>query len=73
LSHLELEFSAYDPCWEEEENSMKASEFSEAWKAYIVKPDEEGGSVTWICRVAGIPDAACYNWKKKHAGRMSTG
>lgn len=51
---------------------MKASKFSDAQKAYIVKRGEEGVAVAEICREAGISDATYYNWKKKYAGLMPT-
>lgn len=49
---------------------MKASKFSDAQKAFIVKRGEEGVPVSEICREAGISDATYYNWRKKYAGLM---
>lgn len=49
---------------------MKASKFSDAQKAYIVKRGEEGVPVAEMCRKAGISEATYYNWRKKYAGLM---
>lgn len=49
---------------------MKASKFSDAQKAYILKQGEEGLPVTEICRKAGISQATYFNWKKKYAGLL---
>jgi putative transposase len=57
------------PGWEGAE-VMKASKFSDAQKAFIVKRGEEGVPVAEICREAGISDATYYNWRKKYAGLM---
>jgi len=70
LCHSELEFSTYDPCWEEEENSMKASKFSEAQIAFVLKQAEDGTPIGEVCRKAGISDATFYNWRKKYSGLM---
>ena len=51
---------------------MKASRFTDAQKACIVKRGEEGISVAGICREAGISEATFYNWRKKHADPMPT-
>ena len=51
---------------------MKASKFTDAQKAYIVKRGEEGVPVAEICREAGISGATFYNWRKKYAGLMPT-
>ena len=40
---------------------MKASKFTDARKAYIVKRGEEGVPVAEICREAGISEATFYN------------
>ncbi len=47
---------------------MKASKFSDAQKAFILKQGEEGTPVAEICRKAGISQAIYFNWKKKYAG-----
>ncbi len=70
LGHLELEFSTYDPWWEEEKNSTKASKFSEARIALVLKQAEGGTPIGEVCRKAGISDATFYNWHKKFAGLM---
>ena len=49
---------------------MKASKFTGAQKAFIIKQGEEGTPVAEICRKAGISQATYFNWKKKYAGLM---
>ena len=49
---------------------MKASKFSDAQKAFIIRQGEEGTPVEEICRKAGISQATYFNWKKKYAGLM---
>lgn len=49
---------------------MKASKFTEAQKAFILKQGEEGTPVAEICRKAGISQAPYFCWKKKYAGLM---
>ena len=49
---------------------MKASQFTDAQKAFIIKQGEEGTPVAEICRKAGISQATYFNWKKKYAGMM---
>ncbi len=49
---------------------MKASKFTDAQKAFVVKQGEEGTPVTEICRKAGISRATYFNWKKRYAGLM---
>lgn len=49
---------------------MKASKFTDAQKAFIVKQGDEGTTVAEICRKAGISPATYFNWKKKYAGLM---
>jgi len=49
---------------------MKASQFSNAQKAFILKQGDEGVSVAGICRKAGISQATYFNWKKKYAGML---
>lgn len=51
---------------------MKASKFSDAQKAFILKQGEEGTPVGEICRKAGISQATYFNWKKKYAGLLPT-
>jgi len=45
---------------------MKASQFSDAQKAFILKQGADGIPVVDICRKAGISQATCFNWKKKY-------
>jgi len=49
---------------------MKASRFSDAQKAFILKQGEEGLAVAEVCRKAGISQATYFNWKKKYAGLL---
>jgi putative transposase len=49
---------------------MKASQFTDSQKAFIIKQGEEGTPVAEICRKAGISQATYFNWKKKYAGMM---
>jgi putative transposase len=51
---------------------MKASNFSDAQKAFIIKQGEEGTPVAEICRKAGISQSTYFNWKKKYAGLLPT-
>jgi putative transposase len=49
---------------------MKASKFTDAQKAFIVKQGNEGTTVAEICRKSGISQATYFNWKKKYEGLM---
>ena len=51
---------------------MKASKFTEAQKAFILKQGEQGTPVAEICRKAGISQATYFNWKKNMAGCCRT-
>jgi len=51
---------------------MKASKFTDAQKAFIIKQGEDGTPVAEICRKAGISQATYFNWKKKYAGLLPT-
>lgn len=42
---------------------MKASKFSGAQKAFIIKQGEDGTPVAEICRKAGISQATYFSWK----------
>jgi len=44
---------------------MRASKFSDAQKAFILKQGADGIPVAEICRHAGISQATYFNWKKK--------
>jgi putative transposase len=50
---------------------MKASKFSEAQIAFVLKQAEDGAAVAEVCRKAGIGQATYFNWKKKYAGRIA--
>ncbi len=49
---------------------MKASKFTDAQKAFIIKQAEDGTPVAEVCRKAGISLATFFSWKKKYAGLM---
>ena len=51
---------------------MKASKFSDAQKAFILKQGADGIAVAEICRRAGISQATYFNWKKKLDGLLPT-
>ena len=51
---------------------MKASRFSEAQKAFILKQGKDGVPVAELCRKAGISPATYFNWKKKYDGLLPT-
>ena len=54
LDHLKLKFSATFSRLGEERNRIKASKFTDAQKAFIIKQGEEGAPVAEICRKAGM-------------------
>jgi putative transposase len=49
---------------------MKASKFTEAQNAVILKQGEEGTPVSENCRKAGISQATDINWKKRYGGLL---
>ena len=49
---------------------MKASKFSEAQIAFVLKQAEDGTAVGEVCSKAGISEATFYNWRKRYAGLM---
>ncbi|UDL90419.1 IS3 family transposase [Mesorhizobium sp. PAMC28654] len=49
---------------------MKATKFSEAQIAFVLKQAEDGSAVGEVCRKAGISEATFYNWRKRYAGLM---
>ena len=49
---------------------MKASKFTEAQIAFVLKQAEDGTAVAEVCRKAGISDATFYNWRKRYGGMM---
>jgi len=51
---------------------MKASKFSDAQKAFILKQGNDGVPVAEICRKAGISQATYFNWRKKYDGLLPT-
>ena len=54
----------------DKESSMKASKFTEAQIAFVLKQAEDGTPIAEVCRKAGISDATFYNWRKRYAGLM---
>ncbi len=51
---------------------MKASRFSDAQKAFILKQGADGMPVADLCRRAGISQATYFNWKRKYDGLLPT-
>ena len=51
---------------------MKASKFTDAQKAFVIKQCEQGAPVAEICRKAGISQTTYFNWKKRHASLLPT-
>ena len=49
---------------------MKASKFTDAQKAFIIRQGEEVTPVADLCRQAGISQATYFNWKKRYGGLM---
>ncbi|KRW97170.1 transposase [Paracoccus sp. MKU1] len=49
---------------------MKASKFSDAQKAFILKQGEEGTPVAETCRKAGIGQSTYFAWKTKYGGLL---
>ena len=49
---------------------MKASRFSDAQKASILKQGADGMPVADVCRKAGISQATYFNCKKKYDGLL---
>ena len=49
---------------------MKASRFSDAQKAFILRQGADGMPVADVCRKAGISQATYFNWKKKYDGLL---
>jgi putative transposase len=70
LDRFWLEFSAVIPWLGEERKAMKASRFSDAQKAFILKQGADGMPVADLCRKAGISQATYFNWKRKYDGLL---
>ena len=49
---------------------MKASRFSDAQKAFILRQGADGMPVADVCRKAGISQATYFNWKKTYDGLL---
>jgi putative transposase len=65
-----LEFSAVKSGLEKGAEAMKASNFSDAQKAFILKQGDDGVPVAEICRKAGISQSTYFGWRKKYAGLL---
>src|SRR3546814_967563 len=65
-----LECSAVDILGWARRFGVKASKFTDAQKAFVIKQGEEGTPVAEVCRKAGISQATYFNWKKKYAGLL---
>jgi putative transposase len=52
----------------EEWRRMKASKFTDAQKAFILKQTSDGTPAADICRKAAISHATYSNWRKKYDG-----
>ncbi len=65
---MKLDFSAKVSRLGKERNHIKASKFTEAQKAFILKRGEQGTPVAEICRKAGISQATYFSWKKRYGG-----
>jgi putative transposase len=46
---------------------MKASKFSVAQIAFVLKQADYGAPIAEVCRNSGVNEATLYNWRKKHA------
>ena len=51
---------------------MKASKFSDAQKAFILRQGADAVPVADICRKAGISQATYFNWKKRNEALQPT-
>ncbi|MGY4308077.1 transposase-like protein [Bradyrhizobium sp. USDA 4369] len=51
---------------------MKASKFSEAQIAFVLKQAEDGTALAEVCRRAGISQDTYFNWKKRYDGLLPT-
>ena len=49
---------------------MKASWFTDAQKAFIIKQGEDGKPIAEVCRKAGISQETFFNLRKKYVGLM---
>ena len=72
LDHLGVEFSVSDFPGLVERGRMKASNFSDAQRSFILKQGADGVRVADICSKAGISSATYFNWKKKYDGLLPT-
>jgi hypothetical protein len=70
LDCLKLEFSTGFLWLGEGWNRKKASKFTEAQKAFILKQGAQVTPVTEICCKAGISQATYFNWNKKYGGLL---
>lgn len=69
---MKLEFSSTLFRLREERDRIKARNFSDAQKAFIIRQGEEETTVAKICRKAGISQVTYFNWMKKYPGLPPT-
>ena len=60
---MKLEISVTFSWLGKERNRMKASKFTEAPKAFILKQGEQGTPVAENCRKAGISQSTYFSWR----------
>ena len=51
---------------------MKASKFTAAQIAFVLKQADEGTAIAEVCRKAGISEATFYVWRKKYGNLLPT-
>ena len=49
---------------------MKALNFSDAQKAFILKKGDDGVPMAEICRKVGVSQETYFNWRKKYSGLL---
>ena len=49
---------------------MKASKFTDAQKAFMIRHGRDGTPVEEISRTAGMSQATHFNWQEKYVGLM---
>lgn len=67
---MELEFSTSIPWLGEEPRTIKASRFTEAPKAFVLKQDEEGTPLAEVCPKAGTARRPTSTGKKRYGGLL---
>ena len=69
MDRFGLENSSLELGWKRRD-SIKASRFTEAQIAFVLRQAEDGTAIGEVCRKAGISEATFHNWRKKYAGLM---